>query len=80
MPCLMNSNPFALLVDTAAVLSACATSAGLGALPVSVRRSADRTNHSGPFADYDASIEAEFARVLLPADKPRLVPAKTATA
>jgi len=41
---LTTSNPFAALLDPAGVLSACAQSGTLDALPVSAKRCADRTS------------------------------------
>ena len=52
-------NPFASLLDPAGVLSACAQSGVLDALPVSVKRSADRKSPkvAGELAEHDAAIE-----------------------
>ena len=56
---LTTSNPFAPLLDPVGVLSACAQSGALGALPVSAKRSADRvsTNVAGELAEHDAAVE-----------------------
>jgi hypothetical protein len=56
---LTTSNPFALLVDPVGILSACARSGALHALPVSAKRSADRTspNIAGELAEHDAAVE-----------------------
>lgn len=53
------SNPFAVLLDPAGILSACARSGALAALPVSARRSADRVSPSiaGELAEHDAAVE-----------------------
>lgn len=53
------SHPFAALLDPSGVLSACAESGALAALPVSAARSADRVSPkvAGELAKHDAALE-----------------------
>ena len=62
----MNGNPFASLLDPAGILSACARSGALEALPVSAKRCADRTRPgvAAELAEHDAAVE-ELDRKLL---------------
>jgi hypothetical protein len=63
---LMTSNPFAALLDPVAILGACARSGTLDALPVSAKRSADRTspNVAGELAVHDAAVDEIYARLI----------------
>ena len=60
------SNPFAALLDPAGILSACAVSGALEALPVSARRCADRTspNVAGTLAEHDAAVEESYRQLI----------------
>ncbi len=64
-------NPFASLLDPAGVLSACAQSGVLDALPVSVKRSADRKSPkvAGELAEHDAAIEEMYQQLIAKASK-----------
>jgi hypothetical protein len=66
MPMLTISNPFAALLDPAGILSACAQSGALDALPVSARRSADRANPSvaGELAEHDAAVDEVYLQLI----------------
>lgn len=70
------SNPFAALLDPASILSACARSGALAALPVSARRCADRTSPriAGELAEHDAAVD-EIDRQLI-AKAAKAAPAK----
>lgn len=63
---LTTSNPFAALLDPAGVLSACAESGALDALPVSAKRSADRTSPrvAGELAEHDAAVEETYRQLV----------------
>ena len=76
---LTNPNPFAALLDPAGVLSACAKSGALDALPVSASRSADRMspNLAGELAEHDAAVDAVYWQLIAKASKTS--PAKTKT-
>lgn len=65
------SNPFAALLDPVGVLSACAQSGALDALPVSAKRSADRvsTNVAGELAEHDAAVEEIYRQLIAKASK-----------
>ena len=65
-------NPFTALLDPLAVLTACAHSGALDALPVSVKRSADRTSPKvvGELAEHDAAVEDIFRQAIAKASKP----------
>ncbi|HEX6703895.1 MAG TPA: hypothetical protein VF169_03975 [Albitalea sp.] len=67
----MNSNPFAALLDPASILSACAQSGALDALPISARRSADRMspNVGGELAAHDAAVDEIYRQVIAKASK-----------
>ena len=64
-------NHFAALLDPVGILSACAQSNALNALPVSVRRSADRTSHNiaGELAEHDAAIDELYRQLIAKASK-----------
>lgn len=68
---LTTSNPFAALLDPVGVLSACAQSGALDALPVSAKRSGDRvsTNVAGELAEHDAAVEAIYRQLIAKAAK-----------
>ena len=63
---LTTSNPFAALVDPAAVLNACAQSGALDALPVSAKRCADRTSPhvAGDLAEHDAAVDEVYRQLI----------------
>ena len=65
------SNHFAALLDPVAVLSACARSGALNALPVSVKRSADRISHNvaSELAEHDAAVEELYRQLIAKASK-----------
>lgn len=66
-----NSNPFAALLDPAGILSACAKSGALDALPVSASRSADRANPhiAGDLAQHDAAVDEVYRQLIAKASK-----------
>lgn len=68
---LTTSNPFAALLDPVGVLSACARSGALDALPVSAKRSADRvsTNVAGELAEHDAAVDEVYQQLIAKASK-----------
>ena len=70
-------NPFAALLDPVAILSACAQSGALDALPVSAKRSADRAspNVAGELAEHDAAVDEVYRQLIAKASKPS--PAKS---
>jgi len=61
-----NSNPFAALLDPAGVLSACAQSGTLDALPVSAKRCADRTSPhvAAELAEHDAAVDEVYRQLI----------------
>ena len=63
---LTTSNPFAALLDPAGILSACAQSGALDALPVSAKRSADRMspNVAGELAEHDAAVDEVYRQLI----------------
>jgi len=67
----MTSNHFAALVDPAAVLTACAQSGALDALPVSAKRSADRASPAvaGELAEHDAAVDELYQQLIAKASK-----------
>ena len=69
-------NHFAALLDPVAILSACARSGAINALPISAKRSADRTSHNlaGELAEHDAAIDALYQQLIAKASK--TLPAK----
>ena len=76
---LTTSNPFAALLDPAGVLSACTLSGALDALPVSAKRSADRTSPkvAGELAEHDAAVDEVYRQLIAKASK--TPPAKSNT-
>jgi hypothetical protein len=68
---LMISNHFAALLDPAGVLGACAQSGTLDALPVSAKRSADRTSRSvaAELAEHDAAVDEIYRQMIAKASK-----------
>lgn len=76
---LTTSNPFAALLDPVGILSACARSGALDALPVSAKRSADRTspNVAGELAAHDAAVDEVYRQLIAKASKTS--PAKSKT-
>ncbi|HJV61874.1 MAG TPA: hypothetical protein VJ743_13075 [Albitalea sp.] len=66
IPMLTSSNPFAALLDPAGVLSACAKSGALDALPVSAKRSADRTSAkvADDLAAHDAAVDDIYRKLI----------------
>ena len=69
---LTTSNPFAALFDPVGILSACAQSGALNALPVSAKRSADRTSSKVAIelAEHDAAIDEVFRQLIAKASNP----------
>ena len=65
------SNHFAALLDPVAILSACAQSTALNALPVSVKRSADRIsdNVAAELAEHDAAVDELYRQLIVTASK-----------
>lgn len=65
------SNPFAALLDPLGILGACAKSGALDALPVSAKRSADRTspNVAGELAEHDAAVDEIYQQLIAKASK-----------
>ena len=68
---LMTSNHFAALLDPTAILSACAQSGALEALPVSAKRSADRmsSNVAAELAEHDAAVDEVYRQLIAKASK-----------
>ena len=69
---LMTFDPFAALLDPAAILSACAKSGALNALPVSAKRSADRTSPkvADELAEHDAAVDEMYRQFIAKAQRP----------
>jgi len=65
------SNHFAALLDPAGILGACAQSGALDALPVSAKRSADRTSPkvAGELAEHDAAVDEVYRQLIAKASK-----------
>ena len=65
------SNPFAALLDPVGILSACAQSSALAALPVSAKRSADRTGSAvaAEVAEHDAAVDKIYYQLIAKASK-----------
>jgi hypothetical protein len=65
------SNHFAALLDPVGILGACAQSGALDALPVSAKRSADRTSPAvaGELAEHDAAVEELYRQLIEKASK-----------
>jgi hypothetical protein len=77
---LTTSNPFAALLDPVGILSSCAQSGALDALPVSARRCADRMspNVAGELAAHDAALDEIYRQLIAKAAKaPPAKPKKT---
>jgi len=57
-----SSNPFAVLLDPVGILTMCAQSGALDALPLSTKHSADRQSLrvAGELAEHDAAVDAIF--------------------
>jgi len=74
---LTSSNPFAALLDPVGILSACAKSGALDALPVSAKRNADRAspNVAGDLAEHDAAVDEIYRQLIAKAANPS--PAKS---
>jgi hypothetical protein len=77
---LTTSGPFAALLDPVGVLSACALSGALDALPVSARRCADRANSrvTGELAEHDAALDEIDLQLIAKASKTSPAKAKRA--
>ena len=73
------SNHFAALLDPAGILTVCAQSGELDALPVSAKRSADRMSPavSGELAEHDAAVDELYQQLIAKASKTS--PAKSKT-
>jgi hypothetical protein len=65
------SDHFAALLDPVAILSACAQSGALNALPVSAKRSADRISHNVvlELAEHDAAVDELYRQLIAKASK-----------
>jgi hypothetical protein len=65
------SNPFAALLDPTGILSACAQSGTLDALPVSAKRCADRMSPhvAGELAEHDAAVDEIYLHLVTKAAK-----------
>jgi hypothetical protein len=65
------SNHFAALLDPVGILGACAQSGALDALPVSAKRSADRTsrNVGAELAEHDAAVDEIHRQMIAKASK-----------
>jgi len=63
---LTHPNPFAALLDPTGILSACARSGALDALPVSAKRSADRASPkvAGELAEHDAAVDEIYRQLI----------------
>jgi hypothetical protein len=75
------TNPFAVLLDPVGILTMCAQSGALNALPLSARRSADRQSPRvvGELAEHDAAMDAIYHQLIakaakVPATKPAAKP------
>jgi len=71
-------NPFAVLLDPIGVLTTCAQSGALDALPLSAKRSADRQSPgvAAELAEHDAAVDAIYHELIAkaakaPATKPK---------
>jgi hypothetical protein len=64
-------NPFAVLLDPVGVLTTCARSGALDALPMSAKRSADRQSPhvAGELAEHDAAVDAIYHQLIAKAAK-----------
>jgi hypothetical protein len=68
---LTTPNPFGALLDPVGILSACAQSGVLDALPVSAKRCADRTSPkvAGELAAHDAAVDEIYRQLVATASK-----------
>ena len=68
---LTTPNPFAALLDPAGILSTCAQSGALDALPVSAKRCADRMSPrvAGELAEHDAAVDEIYRQLIEKAAK-----------
>ncbi|MEP6873807.1 MAG: hypothetical protein ABI887_05545 [Burkholderiales bacterium] len=59
-------NPFTVLLDPVGVLTTCAQSGVLDAMPLSAKRSADRQSPrvAGELAEHDAAVDAIYHELL----------------
>jgi hypothetical protein len=66
-----SSNPFAVLLDPVGILTMCAQSGALDALPLSAKRSADRQSPrvAGELAEHDAAVDAIYHELIAKAAK-----------
>ena len=66
-----SSNPFAVLLDPVGILTTCAQSGALDALPLSAKRSADRQSPrvAGELAQHDAAVDAIYHELIAKAAK-----------
>jgi hypothetical protein len=66
-----SSNPFAVLLDPVTILTTCAQSGALDALPLSAKRSADRQSPriAGELAEHDAAVDAIYHELMAKAAK-----------
>jgi len=64
-------NPFAALLDPVGILTQCAQSGALDALPLSTRHSADRQSLrvAGELAEHDAAVDAVYHGLIAKAAK-----------
>jgi len=64
-------NHFAALLDPVGILSACAQSGALVALPISAKRSADRMSPkvAGELAEHDAAVDELYRQLIAKATK-----------
>jgi len=71
IPMLTTPNPFAVLLDPAGIISACARSGMLDALPVSAKRCADRMSPhlAGELAEHDAAVDQIYLQLVAKAAK-----------
>ena len=75
--------PFSVLLDPAGILTQCAESRALSALPLSAKRCADRQNPAvaSELAQHDAAVEAIYQELIAKAAKaPVTKPKRTRSA
>jgi len=79
---LTTPNPFAALLDPVGILSACAQSGSLDALPVSAKRCADRMSPhiAGELAAHDAAVDEIYQQLIAKAAKASPAKAKKTVA
>jgi hypothetical protein len=70
-------NPFAVLLDPVGILTTCAQSDALNALPLSAKRSGDRRSPHvvGELAEHDAAVDAIYHELIAKAAKAAKAPA-----